>query len=121
FAVFYRPEHWVIGMIANNQWSVGGAPGRTSVNFFTAEYVINYNIPGGEGWYLNSSPLVTVNWTAAPGQQWTVPVGGGLGRVFKAVYRPSVRSSKEFSPPIPPTNGPTWSPGVQVALLSPDR
>jgi opacity protein-like surface antigen len=121
FAVFYRPEHWVIGMIANNQWSVGGAPGRTSVNFFTAEYVINYNIPGGEGWYLNSSPLVTVNWTAAPGQQWTVPVGGGLGRVFKVGDQSFDASVQGFYHLIHPNNGPTWSTRVQVSLLFPDR
>ena len=37
----------VMGLLVNNQWSVGGAPGRTSVNFFTAQYFVNYNIPGG--------------------------------------------------------------------------
>src|SRR5262249_2051653 len=35
----------------------------------------------GEGWDLASSPFGTAPWRA--GQQWTVPVGGGFGRVFK--------------------------------------
>src|SRR5215472_3043322 len=47
FVVVAEPGHWVIGLLANNQWSVGGAPGRPSVNFLTAQYFINYNIPGG--------------------------------------------------------------------------
>ena len=35
------------------------------------------------GWYLTTSPIITSNWLAAPGQQWAVPIGGGFGRVFK--------------------------------------
>jgi len=121
FALFYRPDHWVIGLLANNQWSVGGAPGRTSVNFLRVEYVITYNIPGGEGWYLLSSPIATANWTAAPGQQWTVPVGGGFGRVFKVGDQPIDASVQGFYHVVRPDNGPTWSTRVQVALLFPDR
>ena len=35
------------------------------------------------GPYLGATtPIITSNWLAAPGQQWTVPVGGGFGRVF---------------------------------------
>src|SRR5262249_11771838 len=58
-AVFADPENWVVGLIVKNQWSVGGAPGRTSVNELTAEPQIHYIIPGGEGWHLDSSPVVT--------------------------------------------------------------
>src|SRR5262249_11866791 len=109
FAGFFRPEHWVIGVIANNQWSVGGAPGRTSVNSLTAEFVVTYVIPGGEGWYLTSSPLVTADWTAAPGQQWTVPLGGGFGRVLKVGNQHIDASVQGFYTVVRPDNGPTWS------------
>jgi hypothetical protein len=43
-----------------------------SVNTFLAQPFINYNM--AHGWYLTSSPLITANWLAAPGQQWVVPV-----------------------------------------------
>src|SRR5215472_8368403 len=43
-----------------------------------------------------SSPIVTADWTAAPGQQWTVPVGGGLGRVFKVGDQPIDASVQGF-------------------------
>ena len=43
-----------MGVLVNNQWSVGGAPGRPSVNFFTAQYFFNYNFPGGHGWYFTT-------------------------------------------------------------------
>ena len=115
------PGHWVIGILANNQWSVGGAPGRTSVNFFTTQYFVNYNFPGGHGWYFTSSPIITADWTAAPGQQWTVPVGGGFGRVFKVGDQPIDASVQGFYNVVRPDNGPTWSLRVQVSLLFPDR
>ena len=121
FVVVAEPGHWVIGLLANNQWSVGGAPGRPSVNFLTAQYFINYNIPGGHGWFLTSSPIITADWTAAPGQQWTVPVGGGFGRVFKIGDQPLDASVQGFYNVVRPDNGPTWSLRVQVSLLFPDR
>jgi hypothetical protein len=119
-ALFFRPGHWVIGAISNNQWSVGGAPGRASVNVFTSEYFITYDIPGGQGWYLTSSPVVTADWMAAPGKQWTVPVGGGFGRVFKVGDQSIDASVQGFDHVIHPDKGPTWSLRVEVSLLFPD-
>jgi opacity protein-like surface antigen len=81
--VIYTPGHWVIGAVVSNSWSVDGDPLRKSVNLFNTQPFINYNIPKGQGWYLTSSPIITADWNAPPGQKWTVPVGGGLGRVFK--------------------------------------
>ena len=121
FVVVAEPGHWVLGLLANNQWSVGGAPGRTSVNFLTAQYFINYNIPGGEGWFLTSSPIVTADWTAAPGQQWTVPVGGGFGRVFKVGDQPIDASVQGFYNVVRPDNTGAWSMRAYVSLLFPDK
>ena len=42
---------------------------------------VNYNMAGG--WYLTCSPIITADWEAGEGDRWTVPVGGGFGRVFK--------------------------------------
>ena len=86
-AVFLTtPGHWVLGVLLNNQWSVGGNPQRPAVNTGLAQPFINYNME--HGWYLTTSPIITVNWLAAPGEQWTVPVGGGFGRVFKLGDQP---------------------------------
>jgi len=35
-----------------------------------------------DGFYLTSSPIWTVDWKANSGQQWTVPLGGGVGKIF---------------------------------------
>ena len=84
--VLVTPGHWVIGVLVNNQWSVGGNPLRQNVNEFLAQPFVNYNM--AHGWYLTSSPVITANWLAAPGQQWTVPIGGGFGRIFKLGDQP---------------------------------
>jgi hypothetical protein len=76
-AVFLMtPGHWVIGVLLNNQWSVGGNPLRPAVNSFLAQPFVNYNME--RGWYLTTSPIITANWLAAPGEKWTVPIGGSV-------------------------------------------
>ena len=37
---------------------------------------MNYNF--GVGWALATAPLITANWDAPDGQEWTVPLGLGL-------------------------------------------
>src|SRR6476620_7089287 len=73
--------HWVYGALMNNQWSFAGW-GDKAVNAMLLQPFINYNLP--EGWYLTSSPIVTANWKADKGGDvWTVPVGGGFGKLFR--------------------------------------
>ena len=38
------PGHWVLGVLLNNQWSVGGNPLRPAVNAFLAQPFVNYNM-----------------------------------------------------------------------------
>jgi hypothetical protein len=113
------PGHWVIGVLANNQWSVGGNPLRPSVNEFLAQPFINYNM--AHGWYLTSSPVITANWLAAPGQQWVVPVGGGFGRVFKIGDQPVNASIQAFYNAINPAGAPNWQLRAQLSLLFPEK
>jgi hypothetical protein len=41
------------------------------------------------GWYLSSAPVITANWEADDSDdKWTVPFGGGIGRVFKIGKQP---------------------------------
>ena len=113
------PGHWVIGVLANNQWSVGGNPLRKSVNEFVAQPFINYNM--AHGWYLASSPVITANWLAAPGQQWTVPVGGGIGRIFKIGDQPVSANITAYYNVVHPTGTPNWQLRAELSLLFPER
>ena len=117
--VLATPGHWVIGMLVNNQWSVGGNPLRQSVNEFLAQPFVNYNM--AHGWYLTSSPLITANWLAAPGQQWTVPVGGGFGRIFKLGDQPVSAYIAAYYNVVRPTGAPNWQLRAELSLLFPER
>lgn len=81
------PGPWVIGLLVSNVWNVGGGyDNARKVNAFTAQYFVNYNMEGG--WYLSTMPVITANWEADSGNQWTVPFGIGIGRVFKIGKQP---------------------------------
>jgi len=71
---------WVIGALVNNQWSFAGW-GKDEFNELLLQPFGNYNF--GKGWYLVSAPILTANWDAAKGNQWTVPLGVGGGRTFR--------------------------------------
>jgi hypothetical protein len=70
---------WVYGALFNNVWSVGNSSSPAYNNGLIQPF-LNYNFQGGL--YLTSSPVMTVNWKAAGSQQWTVPMGGGAGKIF---------------------------------------
>ena len=110
---------WVVGALVSQQWSVAGDASRDSVSTLLVQPFVNYNMPGG--WYLTSSPIVTANWMAPADQRWTVPVGGGLGRVFKMGDQPVNLSLAAFANVIRPDNGPTWSLRFQFQLLFPTK
>ena len=113
------PGHWVIGVLANNQWSVGGNPLLPRVNEFLVQPFINYNM--AHGWYLTSAPIMTANWLAAPGERWTVPLGGGFGRIFKLGDQPVSASIAAYYNVERPTGTATWQLRTFVSLLFPER
>lgn len=108
---------WVVGLLVNNVWSFSGEQDRSRVSQMTAQYFINYNFPGG--WYLTSSPIVTANWVAKPGDQWTVPMGGGFGRVFTLGEQPLNAQVQAFYNVARPFHGPAWQLRFQLAFLFP--
>jgi len=88
-AVVLHLEHgspWVYGVLANSVWSIGSSATPTlssaaKYNNGLIQPFINYNFKDGA--FITSSPLMTVNWEARGSQQWTVPMGIGVGKLFK--------------------------------------
>ena len=114
--LFYPKNNWSAGVVLQNVWSLGGS-GSDRVNEFSAQYIVNYNLP--DGWYLYSNATITADWTAKAHDQWTVPLGGGVGKVF-TVGKQSVNVALQaFKNVATPTGGPTWSWNLQLALLFP--
>ena len=77
----YMKGPWVAGAL-EQVWSLGGPkyPSATLIQQFPDAAV--RQLQHGRGWYVGPSPLITANWETS-GTKWTVPVGGGAGRVFK--------------------------------------
>ncbi len=80
------PKTWVIGMLVNNIWRIGGDNHGVPLNTFTLQPFINFNLP--HAWALSTAPLVTSNWSAPSGQRWTVPLGGGVSKIAHVADQP---------------------------------
>ena len=73
-------DPWVYGALVNNVWSLSSNKQGGSYNNGLIQPFVNYNFKGGL--YLTSAPILTVDWKADSGQKWTVPLGGGVGKIF---------------------------------------
>jgi len=110
-------DKWTIGALVSNIWSVAGA-GENDINLFTLQYFVNYNLD--DGWYLISAPINTANWKADSDNRWTVPLGGGVGRVFKMGKLPlNAQISAYYNVVTPDNFGPEWQMRAQVQFLFP--
>jgi len=107
---------WVIGALANNQWSVAGW-GEKDVNQLLVQPFVNYNI--GDGWYLTSSPIMTSNWEARSSDHWTVPVGAGVGKLFRVGKLPINTSLQAYYNAEKPKYAADWQLRFQVQFLLP--
>lgn len=107
---------WVFGVLVNNIWA---GSGTQRINQMLVQPFVNYNMPGG--WYLTSSPVITANWLARSAEKWTVPIGGGFGRLFKVEGQPLNLSIQAFYNVVKPTFGPDWSLRGQIQFLFPTR
>lgn len=112
-----QPGPWTIGALVNNAWSVAGPSNRSPVNQMTLQYFINYNLD--KGWYLSSAPIVTANWEASKGNIWTVPVGGGVGRVCRLDLQPVNITAQFYGNAARPVAGSPWGMRLQIAFLFP--
>jgi hypothetical protein len=114
----YMHGPWVVGLLANNIWSYAGNNDRKDMSQFLAQYFINYNLP--DAWYLSAAPIITANWEAeGKGNKWTVPVGGGFGKVFRIGKLPFNGSVAAFSNVVRPDGAPDWTLRLQLAILLP--
>jgi len=114
--LFHEAAKWSAGVVLQNVWSLGGS-GTDKVNVFSAQYLANYNLP--QGWYLYSNSTVTSDWNISQGEQWTVPVGGGLGKILSIGKQSASASFQVFYNAIRPEFAPRWAGNIQFSLLFP--
>lgn len=126
--VLTMPGSWVLGVLVSNVWSFTGDDDAESVNLMTLQPIINYNLK--KGWYLTSVPVIVANWSAPSDNRWTVPLGGGFGRILKWGRQPLDLSMQAFynvekpkpriaDAPNLQNQGETWTLRLQLKLLFP--
>ncbi len=101
-----QPKPWSLGLLVRQLWSFAGPSGRQDVSQFLLEPFVNYNLEGG--WYLIADPIITANWDAPSGEKWTVPLGGGVGKLFKIGSQPINSRAEAYYNVEKPSFGPNW-------------
>lgn len=112
-----RPGHWLFGTLAQHFWSFAGDSDENNVNLSSLQYFINYNFP--TGWYLTSNPTMSANWDANSSDRYTVPVGGGVGRLVRFDQQPVDFKLQGFWNAEKPGGAADWTLQLQVKFLFP--
>jgi hypothetical protein len=114
-----QPHPWSIGVLAQNIWSFAGEDARDDENQFLLQYFINYNLP--QAWYLTSAPILTANWKASSGNEWIVPFGAGIGKIFRLGSQAMNGQVAAYWNAVTPDDGPSpsWQLRIQLAFLFP--
>jgi len=81
---------WVLGALVNQYWPMSDTGGEPKTDLFVLQPFVNYNF--GQGWSIGFSPVISANWNASDGNQWTVPLGLGLSRTTVFNGRPMTLS-----------------------------
>jgi len=110
-------DPWVYGVLVNNVWSVSGNRQGGSYSNGLIQPFVNYNFEGGL--YLTSSPILTFEWDAPSSQRWTVPLGGGVGKIFHLDKLPVNTQISAYYNVVRPDFGPNWQIRAQVQLMLP--
>jgi len=111
--------HWLFGTLVQNLFSVAGPKERADVNQMLLQPFVNYNMR--HGWYLTSSPIITSNWEVNSNNRWTVPVGGGVGRIVHFGKLPVNTYAQLFRNVERPDGTTSWSARFQMQFLFPKK
>ena len=106
---------WVAGFVIQNVWTFGDV----KENKFLFQYFVNYNLP--KAWYLVTGPILTANWNAEDDMKWVVPVGGGIGKVFRIGNQPINVNAHMYYNALRPDNVGAMASRLQVQFLFPKK
>ena len=117
--VLLQPKWGTYGGLIRQLWSFAGDDDRSDVNQFLIEPFLNYNLEGG--WYLITDMIITANWDAPSSQRWTVPIGGGIGKLF-TIGKQTINSRLEAYYMVErPDNAPDWQMIFTFQFLFPKK
>jgi hypothetical protein len=111
----YQPKQWTLSLEIQQIWSVFGSSEREEVSQMIVQPSIYYNLP--QGWYLLSDMQMVANWRSNSEQRWTVPIGAGVGKLFKIGENAINSRLGGYYNPVTPDAGPTWSMNFSVEFI----
>jgi hypothetical protein len=104
FEYEYIGNRLFIAVVALQLWSVAGDSDRKDVNMMMIKPMITYDI--NEKWKAVYMPYgISAYWNKPSGQQWYVPLGGGIQRQFKMGSKESAFSVQVFRNVVRPDGG----------------
>ena len=115
--ILSQPKWGSLGMLGRHLWSFAGDSDREDVNTSLIEPFVNYNLP--EGWYLITDLIITSNWEAGSSNRWTVPLGGGVGKLFKIGNQAMNVRTEAYYNVEKPNTAPDWNWGFTIQFLFP--
>ncbi len=112
-----QPKWGSMGILGRQLWSFAGDSDRADVNQTLIEPFANYNLD--KGWFLISDIIITANWEAPSSDTWIIPLGGGIGRVYK-IGKQAVNNRVEFYyNVVKPDSAPDWTWSFTFQFLFP--
>ncbi|MGB5617497.1 MAG: hypothetical protein WBM78_11700 [Desulfobacterales bacterium] len=115
--ILVQPKWGTYGGLVRQLWSFAGEDDRASVNQTLIEPFLNYNLD--KGWYLISDIIITANWQADSSDRWTVPLGGGVGKLLKIGGQAINVRTEAYYNVEKPDSAPDWQWGFTVQFLFP--
>ena len=113
-----QPQDWTFGVLINNAWSFAGDDERANVNHMLLNLFIVKQL--GDGWYVNSAPIITADWEADRENRWIVPLGAGGGKLVMVGGKlPLNLQTQLYYNVVRPDFGPEWQWRVQAQILLP--
>ena len=115
--VLIQPKPWTLGLLGRQIWNFAGDSDRKSVNQLLLEPFINYNLD--KGWYLITDMILTANWQADSSNRWTIPLGGGVGKMFAIGSQKMNTKIEAYYNVEKPDGAPDWSMSWTLQFLFP--
>ena len=115
--VLVQPKPWTLGLLGRQLWDVAGDDNRRSVSQLLLEPFINYNLDNG--WYLLTDMIVTANWQADAANRWTIPLGGGVGKMFAIGSQKMNTKIEAYYNVEKPAGAPDWNVNWTLQFLFP--
>lgn len=78
--IVHITDKWIVGAVAQHWWSFAGDSDRNEVNLTDIQPILRYRLSPSTN--IGFAPNIRCNWDADSGEQWTVPIGGGISTVL---------------------------------------